>query len=34
MPYSIKYLLLFFTYVIDRAKGIVYDFREECANLK
>lgn len=34
MPYSIKYLLLFFTYVVDRAKGIVYDFREECANLK
>ncbi len=34
MPYSIKYLLLFFTYVIDRVKGIVYDFREECANLK
>ena len=34
MPYSIKERLLFFTYVIDRVKGIVYDFREECANLK
>lgn len=34
MPVAIGYLIRFFFYTVDRIKGLVYHFREECAKLK
>lgn len=34
VPIAIGYLIRFFFYTVDRIKGFVYHFREECAKLK